>query len=74
LETTTLCEQITDRQIAIHAQPEARVADIALYVTDHRRITGLCGWQPSRDAEQTLVDIYEWIANNEDLVRATLRP
>ena len=72
LETTTLCRQITGGKVTIHRQPETRVADIPLYITDHRKITDLCGWQPSRGAQQTLNDIYEWISNNEGLVRATL--
>ena len=74
LETTTLCEQITDRRITIHRQPETRAVDVPLYITDHRRITDLCGWRPSRSAKQTLADIHEWIADNEALVRATLMP
>jgi CDP-paratose 2-epimerase len=72
LETTDLCEQITGRRISIHGQPETRVADVPLYITDHGKITELCGWRPLRGAEQTLGDIYEWISGNEALVRATL--
>jgi CDP-paratose 2-epimerase len=71
LETTTLCEQITGRRIAIHGCPETRVADVPLYISDHRKIAGLCGWRPTRGAKQTLSDIYEWIGENEALVRAT---
>ena len=72
LETTHLCEQITGRKIKIHRRPETRAADVPLYVTDHREVSGLCGWQPERGAKQTLSDIYYWIRENESLVRATL--
>ncbi len=72
LETTRLCEQITGRRIEIHGRPETRVADVPLYISDHGKITELCGWRPSRGAKQTLADIYEWIGGNEALVRATL--
>ncbi len=72
LETTTLCEQITGRRITIHRQPQTRVADVPLYISDHRKVADLCGWQPARGAKQTLSDIYEWIGENEALVRDTL--
>ena len=72
LETTHLCEQITGRKITIHRRPETRVADVPLYISDHRKITELCGWRPSRGPKQTLSDIYYWIRENENLVRATL--
>lgn len=72
LETTALCEQITGHRIEIHRRPETRVADVPLYISDHAKITGLCGWRPTKGAKQTLHDIYEWIGENEGLVRATL--
>ncbi len=72
LETTALCEQITGRRIEIRRQPETRKADVPLYISDHRKLTDLCGWRPSRDAKQTLYDIYGWIRDNETLVRDTL--
>lgn len=72
LETTYLCEQITGKKIPIHRHPETRAADVPLYISDHSKITVLCGWRPSRGPKQTLSDIYYWIRENEDLVRATL--
>lgn len=74
LEATTLCEQITGHGIVIHRRPETRVADVPLYISDHSKVTDLCGWRPSRGAKQTLSDIYAWISENEALVRATLMP
>lgn len=72
LETTHMCEQITGKRISIQQRPETRMADVPLYISDHRRITELCDWRPSRDSKQTLSDIYYWIRENENLVRATL--
>jgi CDP-paratose 2-epimerase len=72
LETTHLCEQITGKRIVIHGRPETRVADVPLYISDHRKITELCGWRSSRGPKHTLSDIYYWIRENENLVRATL--
>ncbi len=72
LETTRLCEQITGRKLPIHQRPEARVADVPLYISDYRKVKELCGWRPSRGPKRTLSDIYHWIRENENLVRATL--
>jgi CDP-paratose 2-epimerase len=72
LETTHLCEQITGKRILMHQRPETRVADVPLYISDHRNITEMCGWRPTRGPKQTLSDIYYWIRENEALVRATL--
>ena len=72
LETTHLCEQITGKKIPIHGRPETRVADVPLYISDHREVTKLSGWRPSRGPKQTLSDIYYWIRENEGLVRDTL--
>lgn len=74
LETTALCERISGRRITIHRDPETRSADVPLYISDHRRVTNLCGWRPVRDAEQTLSDIFAWIGENEVLVRDALMP
>jgi CDP-paratose 2-epimerase len=71
-ETTHLREQITGKSITIHSRPETRVADVPLYISDHHKITEQCGWRPSRGPKQTLSDIYYWIRENENLVRATL--
>ena len=46
-ETTTLCEAIAGRRIAIAASPDTRVADIKLYVTDNTRVTEATGWAPA---------------------------
>lgn len=71
-ETTTLCQRITGQRIWIRPEREAREADVPLYITDHGRVTELCGWRPERSAEAALRDIHEWISSNEALVRDTL--
>lgn len=60
-ETTALCEQITGRTITITPQPDTRVADILLYVTDNARVTAATGWAPRRTAEQVLRDLHDWM-------------
>lgn len=69
LETTQLCQQITGKTIPVAAVDANRPADLALYITDSSRISGLTGWRPTRMPEQTLRSIYEWIVAEEAAVR-----
>ena len=71
-ETTELCREISGNEIKIGSDPETRQADIPVYITDHGKITDLCGWRPKRSAEETMKDIHEWISSNEPLVKRTL--
>lgn len=71
-ETTEICREISGNEIEIGSEPETRKADIPVYITDHRRITALCGWRPKRGAEETMRDIHEWIEGHESLVKRTL--
>lgn len=70
LETTQLCREITGNEIAIGAEAENRPADVRIYVSDHRKVSSVRGWQPKRDARTTLSDIWNWIRSDE----ARLRP
>jgi len=72
LEATRLCEEITGNHLEIAAVPETRPADVRIYLTDHRRVTGVSGWRPRRDARTTLGDIFEWIRTEEAEVRNAL--
>lgn len=63
-ETTSLCQQITGRRIAITPNPDARVADILLYVTDNARVTAVTGWAPRRTAEHILRDLHDWMVEH----------
>jgi CDP-paratose 2-epimerase len=72
LECTTLCKEITGNEIEILPVPENRPADLRIYLTDSRRITQHCAWSPKRDAHRTLDDIYQWIKDEEQLVRSVL--
>lgn len=72
VETTNLCREITGKELKIGSEAKTREADVPVYLSDHRKITDLCGWRPKRGAEQTLRDIHAWIEENESLVRRTL--
>lgn len=72
LETTRLCEEITGNHLSIASVTQTRPADVRIYITDHRRLSVVNAWQPSRDARTTLADIFNWIRNNEAEVKSTL--
>jgi CDP-paratose 2-epimerase len=71
-EITALCQRITGNTVAIGSLPENRPADVPIFITDHRRLTEFSGWQPSRTPEDILGDVYQWIRENEALLRIRL--
>jgi CDP-paratose 2-epimerase len=71
-EMTAECEQLTGKRIEIGSECADRPADLRIYVTDNRRIGGLCGWKPTRNPRQVLQDLFCWIRNNEQLVASSL--
>jgi CDP-paratose 2-epimerase len=67
-ETTQLCQAITGHHVDIAPVGETRVGDVPLFITDSRKIMSVMGWQPKRDAKETLTDIYKWIRQFEQQV------
>lgn len=68
LEATGLCEQITGNRIEIFSEPETRPADLAIYITDNKKVMSTFKWRPNRNAESILKDIYAWIQDNEKIL------
>ena len=60
-EATELCREVTGRAVDVLSTDENRPADLRLYISDHRAISAVRGWQPRRDARRTLRDIAEWV-------------
>lgn len=71
-EMTGICQEITGNSIEIAACSEDRPADVRIFVTDHRRLTGFDGWRPQRSARATLTDICQWIGSEEERLRHVL--
>ncbi|MBU4304788.1 MAG: hypothetical protein KJ893_04080 [Candidatus Omnitrophica bacterium] len=65
LEATQLCRQITGTTIPLESDPQARPADLKIYISDNRKINEALGWKPKRTAAEILEDIYCWIKENE---------
>jgi len=66
LETTHLCEQITGKSILIHPVSDEREGDVPIFITDSSQVCQLTGWTPKKSPMETLIDIYQWIHENED--------
>ncbi|MBE9115979.1 NAD-dependent epimerase/dehydratase family protein [Lusitaniella coriacea LEGE 07157] len=71
-ETTQLCQAITGNTIPIHPVPEERPGDVPLFITDSSRAIAQTGWKPKLNPRETLEEIYQWISENEKMVRAIL--
>ncbi len=71
-ETTRLCEEITGNRLTISPVAQTRPADVRIYLTDHRRLSAIDGWQPRRDARATLTDIFDWIRSAESQVQSVV--
>jgi CDP-paratose 2-epimerase len=68
-ETTRLCEEITGNTIALVSSATTRPADVRLYISDHRLVSSVTGWQPRQDAYRTLTDIFNWLRAEETQLR-----
>ncbi len=69
LETTQLCQEITGNVVPVKNVPDNRPADLKLYITDNVKVQQATGWLPKHSPRQTLVDIFDWIQENEADVR-----
>jgi len=72
LETTKLCQEITNNKIDIGSEIQTRPADLAIYLTDNSKVTNVLGWKPKRDAKTILEDIYKWVEDNQENLKITL--
>ncbi len=69
LETTMLCREITGIERPVAPQPEARVADVKLYVTDNARVTRATGWSPRRSPRDVMQDLHDWMSAHADVLQ-----
>jgi CDP-paratose 2-epimerase len=49
--------------------PDARMADVRIYISDNSKINNEIGWKPMHTARETFEDIYLWIKNNEQMLK-----
>jgi len=71
-ETSTLCQQITGNSVPIGADPQTRVGDVPIYISDCCELARRSDWAPCHGPRQILEDIHAWLCDNERAVESAL--
>lgn len=72
LETTQLCQAITGKSTQITASVEERPGDVPIFITDSTKVIAKTGWQPTIKPEAALIEIYQWLSENEKILSPIL--
>jgi CDP-paratose 2-epimerase len=67
-EASTLCREITGRDVAAVGVQDGRPGDVRIYLSDCSALLGHSDWRPERGPRDILEDIFRWIDENERLV------
>lgn len=73
-ELTSICEKVTGNKVRIAEIKEERQVDVRIYVSDNSAVTSRTGWHPGISVERIVIDIFEWIRNNEQILKRILIP
>ena len=71
-ELTELCRSVTGVTRDIGSRPETSPVDIPIFVSDCRRAERVFGWQPRRNPERIVADVFDWILHHEDDLRRVM--
>lgn len=71
-ELTEICRNITGKATSIQNTLESRKADIPVYISDNSKITNLSGWKPKKNINDIIEDIFQWIDQNEQILKDIL--
>ena len=69
-ELSDLCAAYTNHSLQIQATPETTKADIPYYVTNNSTVSKTFDWEPKRDMNDILDDIFRWLTDHQ----AALKP
>ena len=72
LEATEICRELTGRELPIASEVDSWHGDVAVYISDCRRLHGLTDWRPGRGPRQVMEDIHRWISEQADDLTAAL--
>jgi len=73
LEMSAICKKITGNAISFESEKENRPADLRMFVTDNSLIEQETNWSPKKDVETIFSDIFNWINQNEELLKPILK-
>ncbi len=71
-ELTAVCQKVTGNEVEIREVTEERQADIRIYITDNTLVKAATGWHPVTGVEDIVRDVYDWIRDNDQLLRPIL--
>ena len=66
---TKKCEKLTNNKIKFKKIPKTSIFDIPYYISDNRKVKKTYKWQPKKDIDLILNDIYKWLKDNKNLKR-----
>ena len=59
-------------KIKIHCEPVERLGDIPWFISDTSKVQQATKWKPKRDVNSILLEIHDWIIQNEELLRTII--
>lgn len=71
-ELTSMCQELSGRDLDIARVIETRDADIPFYVTDYAAVQQATGWSPRRTLGGLLEDIWRWLIAHRDRLEPIL--
>jgi CDP-paratose 2-epimerase len=67
-ELTTLCREVTGREVSIPAVATNRADDLRIFIGDCSRLHERTSWRPKHSMREIVSDIRDWIFENESLL------
>ncbi len=64
---TEKCQVITGNKIKIGKQKNTSKFDIPYFVTDNSKIKKTYKWQPTKNIDQVIKDVYKWLIKNKNI-------
>jgi CDP-paratose 2-epimerase len=64
-QLTKICEKVTGNKIKFSKIPKTSIYDIPYFITNNLKVTKTYGWQPKKDINNIVSDIYEWMSLNK---------
>jgi CDP-paratose 2-epimerase len=71
-ELTSVCCEISGREVPVRSVIEDRMNDIRVYLSDCRKVQEQCGWKPQRSVRQIMTEIFTWIDENHEALSKIL--
>jgi len=62
---TIKCQKLTHKKIKIKAVLKTSAYDIPYFVTDNSRVKKVYRWQPIKNVDQIIHDVYVWLTHNK---------